>query len=104
MGIIVICSYRAKPEKEAALKDLLLRHVPALRRLKLATDRPVIHARSKDGTFLEIFEWASEEASRGAHDHPEVQRLWGEFADVCEFVPMSGLEELARPFAHFTPL
>jgi quinol monooxygenase YgiN len=102
-GVIVICSYRPKPGQADAMKALIREHVPALRKLGLATDRPAIHMQAADGTLIEIFEWVSEDASRGAHENPKVQELWERYAALCEFVPMADVPETAKPFAHFTP-
>jgi hypothetical protein len=60
--------------------------------------------RGADGVYVEVFEWASEAASRSAHDHADVQRIWGRFAEACDFVPLAVVKEAASPFAHFQPL
>jgi hypothetical protein len=31
----------------------------------------------------------------------EVERIWGRFAEVCDFVPLASVSEAAKPFAHF---
>lgn len=104
MGIIVICSYRPKDGQANQLAALLQRHVPTLREQGLASDLPAHHMRAADGTVLELFEWLSQDHSRQAQSNPVVQKLWGEFALVCDFVPLADLAEAKRPFAHFTPL
>jgi hypothetical protein len=60
--------------------------------------------RGADGVFVEVFEWASEAASRSAHDHADVKRIWGRFADVSDFVPLSTVAEGAKSFVHFQPV
>jgi hypothetical protein len=102
--ILVICSYRAKPGQEAALREIMREHVPALQKLGLATPRAPMAMRGADGVYVEVFEWASEAASRSAHDHAEVKRIWGRFAEVCDFVPLASVSEAAKPFAHFHPV
>ena len=104
MGKIVIAAYRPKPGAEAELHRLVREHVPRLRALGLATDRASIAMKAADGTVLEVFEWASADAIAVAHEHPEVQAMWGEFAAVCDFAPPSAAAELARPFPDFEPL
>lgn len=102
--ILVICSYKAKPGHDDALRAIMHEHVPALQRLGLATARAAVQMRGADGVYVEVFEWVSEAASRSAHDHAEVQRIWGRFEEVCDFVPLASVAEVAKPFAHFHPV
>ena len=103
MGIVVICSYKPNEGQDGDFLRLLERHHGVLRHLDLITDRPVVYLQSDDRVYLEIFEWVSEEASRGAHDHESVKKIWKKMAQVSDFVPLSTLEEAKTPFAHFTP-
>jgi hypothetical protein len=100
----VICLYRVSPGREAEFISLLKRHWPALRSLDLVTDDPPLHYRGseQDGKplFVEVFKWKSTEASRLAHEHPEVLAIWE---------PMDRLTERrnGRPnmeFPHVQPL
>ena len=100
----VIACYRAKPGQEAALLDLLRGHLPALRRLGLATDRAPYSLRAADGTLVEVFEWSSAKAIESAHKHPEVQQMWAAFGLACTYVKLSQLAEAQNLFAEFPPL
>ena len=99
---VVVC-YRPKSGQEAALLQLVRGHVPALRRLGLATDRAPIVMRAADGTLVEVFEWASAAAIEAAHGHPEVHAMWAAFGAACEIVKFSGLAEAQNLFAEFGP-
>lgn len=57
MGDMVIVAYRPKPGREEDLLALTREHVPALRRLGLATERPALAMRAKSGDVVEVFEW-----------------------------------------------
>ena len=103
MGDMVIVAYRPKPGREQDLLALTQRHVPLLRRLGLATDRPAAAMRGEDGVILELFEWA-EGAMAAAHQHPDVLALWQQFAAACDYVPLRTLPEAATLFARFQPL
>ncbi|MEP9359128.1 hypothetical protein [Sphingomonas sp. KR3-1] len=103
MGDMVIVAYRPKPGKAAALETLARDHVPFLRRLGLATDRPALIMRGKDGTIIEAFEW-KEGAVATAHENPEILAMWEEYAAVCDYVPLSELPEAQDMFATFAPL
>jgi quinol monooxygenase YgiN len=104
MGICVICTYRAKPGKEKDLEALMAQHVPTLRAENLATGREVMSMVAKDGTYVEIFEWASEEAARAAEANAKVQEIWKSMAQICDFVPLNSVADTDTPFAHFTPM
>lgn len=101
MANMVIAVYRPREGKQAQLLELVRAHVPALRRLGLATERPPTVLRAKDGSLLEVFEWVSPEAVERAHHHPEVQQMWARFEEVCEWAPLESLEEARTPFSHF---
>lgn len=101
---IVIAAYRPKPGKEEILFAEVRDHHHLLRSEGLATDRHPIVMRAKDGTILEVFEWASPAAIEEAHSNPRVQAMWGRFAKVCDYVPLNSLAEAADMFAEFEPL
>lgn len=101
---VVIVAYRPKPGKEDQLLAELRDHVHVLRSEGLATDRPPVLMRAKDGTLLEVFEWASPAAIEQAHANPRVQAMWGRFAACCDYTPLSSLAEAGNLFAEFEPL
>jgi hypothetical protein len=103
MGDVVIVGYKPKPGKESELLGLVREHVPYLRNLGLATDRPPIALKSKDGIIVEIFEWC-DGAIEKAHRDPAVHKLWAEYAEVCDYVPLVGLSEFNDMFAQFAPI
>ena len=103
MGDLVIVAYRPKPGKAAELDAMVRDHVPRLRRLGLATDREPVFARGRDGVVVEVFEWRDGAVERAHHD-PQVGAMWGEFAAVCDYVPLRDLPEAAELFATFAPL
>ena len=102
-GRIVIACYKPKPGKEKALRALIVDHVPTLRRIGLVTDRLPILMEAKDGTLIEVFEWASPEAIQAAHGHPAVLRMWEEYGKVCDYIPVAQVPEAAQMFSEFTP-
>ncbi len=104
MGRIVIVAYRPKAGKEADLEALVRAHVPKLQGLGLATGRTPIAMRAADGTMVEVFEWSSPDAIEQAHSNPDVQAMWGEFAEACDYVPISAVPEAASLFSEFETL
>jgi hypothetical protein len=103
MGDMVIVGYRPKPGREADLLALVRDHVPELRRLGLATDRPTLAMRAVDGTIVEVFEWR-DGAIASAHENPDVLAMWGRFAAACDYVPLTELPETKDKFAQFEPI
>ena len=78
--------------------------MPTLRRLGLITDRPPVLVRSANGTYIEVFEWATAEAAGLAHQHPEVAQVWEAMGRIADFPPLDSLEESKGRFTHFTPV
>ncbi len=67
LGRIVIAGYRPKTGKREEIRMLCLTHVPMLRSFGLVTDRTPLLKEAQDGTVIEVFEWASNEAMASAH-------------------------------------
>lgn len=103
-GTIYVAVYRPHKGKEADLQALVKTHVPTLRRLKLVTDRPEVVMKAKDGSFIEVCEWATPDSSRQAHEHPEVKKIWEAMGEVADFPGLGELEEAKAMFAHFEPV
>ncbi len=73
-GEIVIVTYKPFDGMAGDLKNLVDGHTKRLQELELATNRQPIICQAEDGSILEIFEWASPEASSRAHEHPAAGR------------------------------
>jgi len=101
MGRIVAVAYKPKKGSVEALQKLLEKHVQILREQGLASEREPIIMRSKDGIHIEVFEWKSADAIEKAHTNKVVQELWQEFAEVCDYVPLSSASEVANLFSEF---
>jgi hypothetical protein len=104
MGRIVIACYRPRAGQREALRTLVIGHVETLRSLGLVTDRRPITMEASDGTFVEVFEWASPRAIETAHGHPVVLRMWEDFNKVCDYVPIAQVAEAAQLFPEFAPV
>ncbi|MEP5614453.1 MAG: hypothetical protein ABJP45_19530 [Cyclobacteriaceae bacterium] len=104
MGRIVIACYKPKPGKEKELDQLIQTHVDRLRQEGLVTDRESIVMKSESGTVIEVFEWKSTEAIEEAHSNPEVQKMWAEYAEVCNYEVPINIEEFQSLFSEFTPI
>jgi len=102
MGIMVIASFRPREGRAAQLLQLVREHVPTLRNLGLATELTPIVMRAANGTIIEVFEWASQEAIERAHKDEIAQAMWARFAEVCEYESLANLDECKGPFAHFS--
>ena len=104
MERIVIVGYKPLPGKNAALQQLMLTHWEILDQQSLVSPRKPITMVAGDGTFIEVFGWKSKEAISEAHTNPEVQKMWGKFAEVCEYIPVSEVEECKGLFSEFEPI
>jgi len=103
MPTIVIAAYRPKPGQDAALLEILRDHVPYLRREGLATDRESILGRTKDGTYVEVFEWQTGAIAK-AHEDPGVRAMWQRFDEACSHVALKDLAEAQGLFAELEPV
>ena len=103
MGRLVIVAYRPKRGRQQDLLALTRVHVPELRALGFATDRPAAAMQAADGTIVEVFEWTDDGIAQ-AHQHPAIHAMWGRYAEVCDYVPLQTLPEAAMMFAEFTPI
>lgn len=97
----VIACYRPKPGQSEALDALTCGHFARLYEQGLVTRRLPTVMRARDGTVLEVFEWKSQAAIDGAHQNPAVLQMWGEYAAVCDYVPVASLPEAAELFSGF---
>ncbi len=100
---IVIVAYKPKAGKAEALHKLMREHLSILKHQNLVTDRASIIMEAKDGTIIEVFEWKSKSAIEQAHTNPEVLKMWGKYAEVCDYIPVGQVEETAKLFSEFTP-
>ena len=99
---IVIVAYKAKPGKEEILQDLMRKHYNALKELDLVSERKPVLMNAKDNTIIEVFEWKDKDAIKAAHNHPEVLKMWAEYNEACEYVPLNTLAESKDMFAEFS--
>ncbi len=101
MGVHVLAVYRPLPGRESELLGEVADHVPVLRQLELATDRPAVVLAAPDGTLVEHFEWVCHQAIEQAHSDPEVLAMWGRFGDCCTYGTLSDLPNASTMFAEF---
>ncbi len=101
MGKISVAAFKAKPTKEEELLQVIADRLPLLRRLGLATERPAILMRSREGAVIQICEWANNEAIEKAHQTPEVLALWDRFDACSTYVKLESLAETHEDFATF---
>jgi hypothetical protein len=82
--------------------EILQYHVPTLRKKGLVTERPELLLQAQDGTYIEIFEWVSEEAKNKAHELPSVMKdIWEKMMEIADFPTLSDLKESDTPFPSF---
>ncbi len=96
-----IVSYKPKPGRDEELLALTREHVPYLRSIGCATERPHVIATAGDGTVVEVFEW-TEDGLEKAHSHSGLMQLWTRFQELCDYVPLRTLDETGMMFANFT--
>ncbi len=101
---VVFALYRPHEGKDAELRQLIAQHIPTLRQLELITDRPTILVKSKNGTYIEVFEWRSYAAAGQAHQHPELAKIWEAMGKIADLPGLESLDEAKSRFPHFAPV
>lgn len=104
MSIMVIAVYRPKPGKDADLLALMKTHLPILRAEGLVGDAPSLCGKAKDGSFVEVFCWKSQDAIDAAHANPNVLAMWEKYGEVCDFITIGDLDEAKQMFSPFAPV
>ena len=104
MEKIVIVAYKPLPGKTPALEKLIKTHWDVLNKEGLVSDRKPILCKAKDGTIVEVFGWKSKEAIESAHANESVQKMWTDYAEVCEYIPISEVAESMELFSEFMPV
>ena len=104
MERIAIVGYKPFQGKETELLELIKTHWQELNEENLVSKRKSIIMQSTNGTIIEVFGWKSKEAIELAHSNPVVQKMWTKYSKVCEFIPISELEESSKLFSEFTPI
>ncbi len=102
MGRIVTACFKPNEGSTTDLLSLLKSHLSYLRERGLATNREPITMKSENGTIIEIFEWVSDEAVAIAEQDEGVLKLWAQFSEISEYVPIGILEETNNIFSGFT--
>jgi hypothetical protein len=87
--ITSIARYRVKPDSVDEFLEIVDRHWTTLRDIELVTDRePEVYVGTERETggpvVVEVFDWASEDASGRAHTHPLVSKVWEAMGPLCE--------------------
>ena len=101
---IVFAIYKPHQNKGNELKKLILKHIPILKSNKLITNREPLLVQSKNGIYIEIFGWKSNDAVDEAHKNPEIQKLWDEMKKVCNYTNLESIDEVKEYFPQFTPI
>lgn len=100
--IVIVC-YKPKEGKAETLKQLMREHHANLKSQGLVTERLPIIMEAKDGTIIEVFEWKSQAAITEAHSNPVVLKMWGQYSEACDIIPIAQVEEMANIFPGFKP-
>lgn len=104
MSVMVIACYKPKPGQDEALLALLKAHLPILREERLVGDAPSLCGRAKDGTFVEVFCWKSQDAIDAAHSNKAVAGMWEKFAEVCDYTVIADVEGAKDMFTPLAPV
>ncbi len=97
--VTMLVSYRPKKGKEKELQTLVEQHWPALDKVGLVTKESAkiwraTDKRSGDVSFIEMFQWKDAEASKIAHETPDVMAIWEPMGPILEELKLAMIEPL----------
>lgn len=103
-AVTMLVGYYPKEGKEPELLALIEKHWPALDRLGLVSKTPpkiwrATDERTRQGFFLELFEWRDEKASDLAHQTPEVMAIWEPMGPLLDNLQLTRVEPVEAPEA-----
>ena len=98
--VTMLVTYRPKKGKEHELQALVEQHWPTLNRVGLVTKERArvwraTDKRSGDVSFVEMFQWKDDEASKTAHETPDVMAIWEPMGPILEELKLSMIEPVA---------
>jgi hypothetical protein len=101
MSRIGIVLYRPRKGKDEELVNMIRDHFPFLRKEGLITERKTLAMKTKDGSVMVVFEWASSESIEKAAAHEGVQHIWMQVSKISDFDKPGSVQELDEVFPDF---
>ena len=99
MERVIVAGYRPKPGLERELTAEVRSHHAILLGEGLATDRPPMILRGRDGTLVEIYEVTDAYTKENTAQNPRVMAVWRRMDDICTYIPAGRLEDLQTLFS-----
>src|SRR5713226_804745 len=98
--VTILVTYRPKKGKEKELQALVEKHWPTLHKIGLVTKESAriwraTDKRSGDVSFIEMFQWKDDDASRIAHETPDVMAIWERMGPILEELKLAMIEPVA---------
>ena len=100
MGLMGIVAYRPREGREKKFLYLIRKHAPLLRSFGGISDASFL-MKSIDGTIIEVFEWKSMAAKKGAMKSEKLWKMWEEIEEVSTKVKLSSIPETREMISNF---
>lgn len=100
-SLFAIALYRPLEGKQQELLEIIETHTPLLAQKGLLTEFKPILLCSGNGTYIELFEWKSQEAKEKAHQSNDVRALWERMMKIVEMKELSSISEANQIFPNF---
>ena len=98
---LTVSAYRPRPGHDAAVLPHLREEVAALRARGHITARPATISRTREGLYLVVAEWATEQSVNDAHADEVILDLWRRKEQIFEYLAPAELDGMDVPFASF---
>ncbi len=101
MGRIAIAAYRVKEGMEEHFRSALRDDVLVMREEGLLSARPALILRAGADVYLEIVEWADDDAPTRSSENERVLAVWTRKRSLAEYVTLADVPGSDRLFPSF---
>jgi len=101
MGMVAIGAYRVHEGREELFLEALRRDIVIMRDEGLISDWPAMILRAGADVFLQVVEWADEDAPARSSDNERVMAIWTKKRTLAEYLSLSQVPGADRLFPSF---
>jgi hypothetical protein len=104
MGMIAIGAYRVHEGQEENLLEALRQDMVTMREEGLISEWPGMILKAGTDVFLQIVEWADEDAPARSSSNEQVMAVWTKKRTLSEYISLSQIPGAERLFPSFEEL
>ncbi len=101
MGMIAIGAYRVHAGRQELFLEALRQDLVTMRDEGLISDWPAMILRAGDDVFLQLVEWADEDAPARSTDNQRVMAIWTKKRTLADYLSLAEVPGADRLFPSF---